>query len=153
MNVPALLFFLASAFGARVAWRRGARALAVGAAAMAVLFGLSLWRSTHPLLLAALVAVAVGVVWHRSGATAATVTRWGARIRRKSGVASGADIARHAGAVAMRRRAPTLRPSLRPRTAAGAVPPAGALPVTEVGGAAVPGRRADRVVPRRKTSC
>ncbi len=133
MNLSALLFFLAAVVSARIAWRRGARALAVGAAAMAVLFGLSLWRSTHPLLLAVMILAAGIVVWHRSGATAATVTRWGARIRRKSGVASGTDIARHAGAVAMRRRAPTLRPSLTPADRRERCRQLALLPVTEVG--------------------
>jgi type IV secretion system protein VirD4 len=113
MNLSALLFFLGAAAGARLAWRRGARALAAGCAALVVLFGASLWQTTHPLVLTVLLALAAVFAWHRWGATAATVTRWGALMRRKSGVASGWDIARHASALAMRRRAGTLRPSLQ----------------------------------------
>ena len=51
------------------------------------------------------------VGWHRWSRTSATVTRWGARTRRKAGVASTFDIARVASGVAMR-RAGTVRPSL-----------------------------------------
>jgi type IV secretory pathway TraG/TraD family ATPase VirD4 len=52
------------------------------------------------------------VVWHRWARTSATVTRWGARSRRKAGVASSVDIARFASAGAMRRKRLTVRPSL-----------------------------------------
>ncbi len=133
INLPALLFFLASTWGARLAWRRGARGFAVAAVALSVLFGVSLWRSTHPAVLAGLVGLAGLLVWHRHGATAATVTRWGAVIRRKSGVASGVDIARHAGVVALRRRAGTLRPSLRPPDRRARLRQLATLPPAEVG--------------------
>ena len=45
-------------------------------------------------------------------ASRATVLRWSARSRRRAGVASSLDVARHAGTVATRRRACTVRPSL-----------------------------------------
>ena len=88
MNLSTLLLFLVAVVGARLAWRRGARTLAAGAAAAAVLFGASLWQSTHPVVLALLLALAGGVLWHRYGSTVAVVTRWGSAVRRKSGVAS-----------------------------------------------------------------
>ena len=112
MNVYALVLTTILTFGSRVAWRRGARPMAFGCAAGATLFGTSFLRSTNPLVIVVLLLFAAAFVWHRWARTAATVTRWGSAIRRKSGVASGLDIFRHRGAVAMRRRAGTLRPSL-----------------------------------------
>jgi hypothetical protein len=56
--------------------------------------------------------VAVFVAWNRWARSAGVVVRWSARTRRKAGVASSLDIARHASASAMRRRAATVRPSL-----------------------------------------
>ena len=50
--------------------------------------------------------------------TSATVSRWGARTRRKSGVASTFDIARVGSGVPMRRTR-TVRPSLAPTTRRG----------------------------------
>ncbi|GAA4757770.1 type IV secretory system conjugative DNA transfer family protein [Actinomycetospora chibensis] len=50
--------------------------------------------------------------WHRWSRSRATVLRWSARSRRRAGVASSLDVARHAGTVATRRRACTVRPSL-----------------------------------------
>ncbi|MCF7552606.1 type IV secretory system conjugative DNA transfer family protein [Pseudonocardia sp. WMMC193] len=63
----------------------------------------------------------VGIAWWRWARSAGIVSRWAARNRRKSGVSSGSDILRVAGARAMRRRAGIVRPSLaaagrRPRT-------------------------------------
>ncbi|TDQ65177.1 type IV secretory pathway TraG/TraD family ATPase VirD4 [Actinomycetospora succinea] len=58
------------------------------------------------------IAVLALVVWHRWSRSRATITRWSARSRRRAGVASTVDIARHAGTVATRRRAGTVRPSL-----------------------------------------
>lgn len=52
------------------------------------------------------------VVWLRRTGTASTVTRWGARSRRKAGVASVLDVARVASAPAVRRKATVVRPSL-----------------------------------------
>ncbi len=68
------------------------------------------------LVLAGLAVLLAMVWWLRSGRTMATVTRWGAALRRKAGVASSLDIARVGGTVAMRRRAPQVRPSLRTDT-------------------------------------
>ncbi|HEX2298556.1 MAG TPA: type IV secretory system conjugative DNA transfer family protein [Pseudonocardiaceae bacterium] len=63
-------------------------------------------------LLTVLAVVVVGVMWLRRTGTAAIVTRWGARSRRKTGVASTLDIARVASALAIRRKATVVRPSL-----------------------------------------
>ena len=50
--------------------------------------------------------------WNRWSRTSATVTRWGARSRRKAGVASTFDVARVASGLAVKRRATVVRPSL-----------------------------------------
>ncbi|MFN2497170.1 MAG: type IV secretory system conjugative DNA transfer family protein, partial [Pseudonocardiaceae bacterium] len=63
-------------------------------------------------VLAVLIIVVVLVVWLRRTGTASTVTRWGARSRRKAGVASTVDIARVASWAVMRRKACVVRPSL-----------------------------------------
>lgn len=69
--------------------------------------GAVLWYAGVALL------VAAGLVgWMRYGRSSATVARWGARSRRTSGVATSVDIARHASARAMRKRAAVVRPSL-----------------------------------------
>ncbi|WP_252443337.1 type IV secretory system conjugative DNA transfer family protein [Pseudonocardia humida] len=95
-----------------VLWRRGGRGLAVLFAGLALLPGYVLvQRLPWPGIVLALVVVALAV-WLRSGRTAATVTRWGARSRRKAGVASPADVLRGASSAAMRSRAGTVRPSL-----------------------------------------
>lgn len=57
-------------------------------------------------------AVVLLLGWHRWSRSRATVLRWSARSRRRAGVASSLDLARHAGTVATRRRACTVRPSL-----------------------------------------
>ncbi|MEJ2862160.1 type IV secretory system conjugative DNA transfer family protein [Actinomycetospora flava] len=64
-----------------------------------------------PALLVAGALLAV-VAWHRWSRSRAIVSRWSARSRRRAGVASSLDVARHAGTVATRRRAGTVRPSL-----------------------------------------
>ncbi len=112
MNLSTLILTVILAAAGRLAWRRGARAIAIGCTAGAALFAVALWRSSDPLAIAVVVLAVGAFVWYRRARTAATVTRWGATIRRKSGVASGLDIFRHRGSVAMRRRASTLRPSL-----------------------------------------
>ena len=61
---------------------------------------------------ALLLAGGAAVVWHRRTRSASIVGRWGAKSRRKSGVASTLDIARLASWVAMRRKACVVRPSL-----------------------------------------
>jgi type IV secretion system protein VirD4 len=79
--------------------------------------GLGWWVVTHThwLLLAGLALLgllaALGQVV-RATRTAATVTRWGARTRKTAGVATNLDIARAASSVAMRRKAPSVRPSM-----------------------------------------
>lgn len=113
MNVPLLIMVAALVAVALLSWRHGARAISVGCAAAAVLPVVSLVRTSHPFLLGLLAAVLLGWLWHRHGRTMATVTRWGASSRRKAGVASSSDIVRVGSAVAMRRRTPNVRPSLR----------------------------------------
>jgi hypothetical protein len=108
----ALLIMAALVGAAVLAWRRRARMVAlglVGAAAVPLLMR-SPWlpAPAWPALIALL---AVGL-WHHWTRTAATVSRWGARSRRKAGVASTLDIVRSASGWAMKRRAGTLRPSL-----------------------------------------
>ena len=93
--------------------------------------------------------LAVGLAWHRFSRTSATVTRWGARTRRKSGVASTFDIARVGSGMAMRRKAATVRPSLTALDAAGAVVAAARAADRGGGVAAVPGRPAAGVDLRR----
>ena len=86
-------------------------ARAAGAAAVAVVCGW--WLSIVAPLLTLFLAVSLGVIgFVRFTRTSATVARWGARSRRKAGVASTTDIARVASTAAMRRKAPVVRPSL-----------------------------------------
>ncbi|GAA1858174.1 hypothetical protein GCM10009836_42940 [Pseudonocardia ailaonensis] len=107
-----LILLVCTVIACVLAWRKGARVIAVAAAGFAVLV---LWR------LAGEVGwgyVAVGLVfigalgWHRWSRTSSRVVRWGARSRRKSGVASSVDIARVASGAAMRRKAAAVRPEL-----------------------------------------
>ncbi len=97
----------------RVLWRRGMRRTGgvlgvVGLAAVAVLLA----ASAVFLILAVLLLVAGAVTWHRWSRSAGTVRRWGAASRRKDGVASTLDVLRFASALAHRRKATTVRPSL-----------------------------------------
>ena len=110
MNV--FLLFVVLALATAVAWRRGSRGIALGIGLLAAFPALTLLSQLPwwAYLLGALVAAAVG--WHHLSRSAALVSRWSAHSRRKSGVASTWDIARHASARAMRRRAGTVRPSL-----------------------------------------
>jgi len=95
------------------------------------------WLSiVAPLLTLGLVTIVGGVEFVRFTRTSATVARWGARSRRKAGVASTVDIARVASTAAMRRKARVVRPSLggltrwqRARVATSAV----AIPLCRVG--------------------
>jgi type IV secretory pathway TraG/TraD family ATPase VirD4 len=103
-----LLAAAVALISAPIAWRRKDHTLAVGCAAG----GLVLTTVVKPLLTVAVLVCAAAVAYHRWGHTAKVVTRWGARSRRKHGVASTLDIARHASWVAMRRKATTVRPSL-----------------------------------------
>lgn len=100
--------------GAMAAGRRKSWTLSFLCAVITVALAYTLLGATSLIALAALLAVLAGVlVWLRRGGTASTVTRWGARSRRKTGVASTVDIARRASAAAMRRKATVVRPSLR----------------------------------------
>ena len=107
-----IVFTLAAVASVALAWRRRAWLLVAGLVVFAywpvsrLVERLPLW------LLGALVLVVVGVAWHRFSRTSATVTRWGARTRRKSGVASTWDVARVGSGVAVRRKVATVRPSL-----------------------------------------
>ncbi|MFP5023516.1 type IV secretory system conjugative DNA transfer family protein [Pseudonocardia phyllosphaerae] len=127
---PTGLVLVALVVAAVWALSRGSRALAAGLGAVALFPAVTVVAAlSWPVLVvvAALVAAVVAVRWSRS---AATVTRWSRRSRRKVGVASVLDIVRHAGTLAVRRRLGTVRPSLaalhrcrrwRLPTAAGAV--------------------------------
>lgn len=111
MNGSALLVLAVSAGVAWAAWSRGARLVAVAFGAFALLPAMTLYRQTPGWVLALLLAPAALLLWHRYARTSAVVVRWGARTRRKVGVASTADIVKVAGSLAMRRRAGTVRPS------------------------------------------
>jgi type IV secretory pathway TraG/TraD family ATPase VirD4 len=117
---------------ALIGWKRGARAVALGAAVAAVFPVWALVRTTHPFLLGVLAAVLVGLVWLRWGRTMATVTRWGSSARRKAGVASMTDIARTRSAVAMRRHVRVLRPTLAARSRLAQMMQLFRFPVVEV---------------------
>ena len=93
-------------------WRRGSRVLAVVLAVVAVLPAVTLSRSLSWPALTVVVLLVVVLGWIRWTRTSATVTRWGARSRRKAGVASTFDIARVGSGPAVKRRAAVVRPSL-----------------------------------------
>jgi hypothetical protein len=91
---------------------QGARLRALVPGLLATLPAITLLHAlSWPVLLAAGVLLAL-VGWHRWSRSRAIVSRWSARSRRRAGVASTLDIARHAGTVTTRRRASTVRPSL-----------------------------------------
>jgi type IV secretion system protein VirD4 len=98
--------------GAVVAFTRGARVLGAGLAAVALLPAATIVTALSWPALVAVLGLAGVLVWHRWSRSSATVSRWASRTRRKAGVASGLDIARHAGTLAVRRRRATVRPSL-----------------------------------------
>nr|MBA3905626.1 type IV secretion system protein VirD4 [Pseudonocardiales bacterium] len=110
INVALLLAVLVAA--AWIAWRRGARVVAAVITLFALLPTLTLLRDLPWPAYVVLLGALVGLGWHRHSRSAGVVTRWSAGNRRKSGVASTLDIARTASAMAMRRRATTVRPSL-----------------------------------------
>jgi len=93
-------------------WRYGRRMEAVAAAAMALVPGSVVVQAVSWPLVAAMAALVLAVLLVRRSRTSALVARWGARSRRKDGVASTADIVRVGSALAMRRKAATVRPSL-----------------------------------------
>ncbi|MCE3552835.1 type IV secretory system conjugative DNA transfer family protein [Pseudonocardia sp. RS11V-5] len=101
--------------GALIAWRRGSRAMASVLALLTVLPGVGMLQALAWPIVAVVGASALGFAVHRWTRSAATVSRWGARSRRKVGVASTLDIARVASGPAMRCRASTVRPRLTGR--------------------------------------
>lgn len=131
MNVWTFVLLAASTMTAHIGWRRGAHAMAVCAGGFAVLLVWSVLRELHPVVALGLVGIGVAAVWERYGASSSIVNRWVVRSRRTSGVASRVDIFRYRGAFAMRRRAGTLRPTLR-ATGWARVTQLLRLPVTEV---------------------
>ena len=133
------LFLAVLVAAAWIAWRRGARVIAAVIALFALLPTLTLLRELPWPAYVVLVAALVGFGWHRHARSAGVVTRWGARTRRKSGVASTLDIARVGSGMAMRRRAATVRPSLAELSPLGAA----RLPRPRGRAAAVPVRRHD----------
>ncbi|MCM3846325.1 type IV secretory system conjugative DNA transfer family protein [Pseudonocardia sp. DR1-2] len=98
--------------GALLAFSRGARGLAAGLAAVALLPAATIVTTLSWPALVAVAGLAAVIVWHRWTRSSATVSRWASRSRRKVGVASSLDIVRHAGTFAVRRRTGTVRPSL-----------------------------------------
>jgi type IV secretory pathway TraG/TraD family ATPase VirD4 len=110
LNLSILLAVCAGA--AVLLWQRGSRAYALVAALLAAFPGWALLRQMPWWAYALAGLLAAAVVWNYLSRSAAVVTRWSGRTRRKAGVASTWDIVRHASAHAMRRRAGTVRPSL-----------------------------------------
>jgi type IV secretory pathway TraG/TraD family ATPase VirD4 len=112
VNLASLFLLIPLVVGAGIAWRRGARRAAAGMAAFALLPAMTFVASLAWPGVLIVIVLAVVLVWHRWARSSAIVTRWSARTRRKAGVASGIDIARRAGALAMRSMAGKVRPSL-----------------------------------------
>ncbi|MFC4950778.1 type IV secretory system conjugative DNA transfer family protein [Pseudonocardia sp. GCM10023141] len=107
-----LLILIALIITAMVFWHRRALGKAFMAAAAALLPALTLLQQIP---WPAYVVLAIGLVgfgWHRFMRSAGVVRRWSNTSRRKAGVASMLDIVCHAGGMAMRRQAATVRPSL-----------------------------------------
>ena len=132
MNTSLLVMAAVLVTVALIGWKRGARAVALGAAVAAVFPVWALVRTTHPFLLGVLAALLLVGMWLRFGRTMATVTRWGSSARRKAGVASMTDIARTRSAVAMRRHVRVLRPTLAARTRLAPMMQLFRFPVAEV---------------------
>ena len=133
MNGPTLILTAVLIVATVVAFKRRAWPLALGLAVPTVLYVRAVLMALPWPVLAGVGALALVVVWHRWGRTSATVTRWSARNRRKDGVASALDIVRVSGALAMRRKAATVRPSLVTTTRRAEVRQLLMLPVAEVG--------------------
>ncbi|MCE3551344.1 TraM recognition domain-containing protein [Pseudonocardia sp. RS11V-5] len=113
---PTPLLLLGLVAAAVLVWARRARGIALGLGLLALLPALTiLWALPWPLLLVPSLGLLV-LVRYRWSRSASVVSRWGARSRRKSGVASSLDIVRFGGSAAMLRRAPTVRPSLEARS-------------------------------------
>lgn len=88
--------------------------LVLSCTGLVVLGAIIAWHQAPALLMAAAGAALVLLLaaGYRRTRTAAVITRWGARSRRTSGVATTLDIARVASAAAMRHQAATVRPAL-----------------------------------------
>jgi type IV secretion system protein VirD4 len=104
------------------AWRRCRRMVA---SVLAVLSGVLVVEALAALPESGLTALAViagvavlgaAVLLQRRARSASTVSRWGERARRKAGVASTLDVLRAGSALAVRRRATVVRPSLQVRS-------------------------------------
>ncbi len=133
MNSATLILTAVLIAATMLAYRRRAWPLVLGFAVPSLLFLRAVVEATPWPVLAGVGALGLGVGWHRWGRTSATVTRWSARNRRKSGVASSLDIARVSGSVAMRRKAASVRPSLATTTRRARARQLLMLPVAEVG--------------------
>ncbi|SDH19230.1 type IV secretory system conjugative DNA transfer family protein [Pseudonocardia oroxyli] len=125
---PTPLILLGLLGAAVIAWARRARGIAVGLLAMAAFPVMTIVQALSWPLLAVFVLLALLIVRHRWSRSSSIVSRWGARSRRKSGVASTVDVFRFAGSGAMLRKAGTVRPSLEGATRRELL----ALPVSEV---------------------
>jgi type IV secretion system protein VirD4 len=122
------MLLLGFAAVAVIAWVRRARALASVLALFALFPLVTIVRAVSWPLIAVLAVGVLVVVRFRWSRSSSIVSRWGARSRRKSGVASTLDVFRFAGSAAMLRRAGTVRPSLEGASRRELV----ALPVSEV---------------------
>ena len=109
MNGATVLILVSLLGGAAACWRRGAWGMPIVCGLVAALPAVTLVR-TLPLPALVLVAVPVAIFgWNRWTRTSATVTRWGARSRRKAGVATSLDVARVGSGLAVRRKRPQIR--------------------------------------------
>src|SRR4051812_24265869 len=112
MSIATVLILAVLVGAALLTWRHGSYGMALVLALVAALPAVTLARAVSwPVVAVAVVLLAL-VGWNRWSRTSATVTRWGARSRRKAGVASTVDIARVASGAAVKRRAGVVRPSL-----------------------------------------
>jgi type IV secretory pathway TraG/TraD family ATPase VirD4 len=93
-------------------WQRGSRGMAVVFGLVAALPAVTLGKALPWPALVIIGVLLVVIGWNRWSRTSATVTRWGARSRRKAGVASTLDVVRVASGPAVKRRAAVVRPSL-----------------------------------------
>ncbi|WP_433504822.1 type IV secretory system conjugative DNA transfer family protein [Pseudonocardia halophobica] len=103
------------------AWRRHRWLVALVLALLTIGLASKAWAALSGGLaavgcLVGMVVIGASVVLQRRARSAATVSRWGERARRKAGVASTLDIVRTASASAVRRRAAVVRPSLTVRS-------------------------------------
>ena len=67
MNLSVLAVLGVLVLVAAISWRRGARAVAIGAGVAALLPAWTLVQTTHPVLLAVLAVLLGALVWHRCG--------------------------------------------------------------------------------------